>query len=145
MFPIKSLQDLEKISKEVKWQYFEKLVGWIFEQNDFEVGVNQVILFEKASGVLRRQFDVIAKRFNKTFLIECKKWKGNRYKASALKRAVESHIEKATLFKEKRKEEIIPVIVTMLQEDIIEHEGVPIVPIDKLNTFINHHEEFIDK
>ena len=136
MFPIKSLEDLERLSKEMKWQYFEKLVGWIFEQNDFSVEVSRVFVYPEG----KRQYDVIAKRFGKTFLIECKKWK--RSNVSAVRKAVEDHIEKAGLYAINQKEEVIPMVVTLLQENIKEHECVPIVPVDKLNTFINQRELF---
>ncbi len=131
MFPIKSPGDLERLSKEMKWQWFEKLVGWIFEQNGFEAEVNRVIVFPEG----KRQFDVIARRFGKAFLVECKKWK--RPNSSALKNAAVKHLEKCGLFGERNPGEAIPIVVTMLQEDIKEHLDVPVVPIDKLNTFIN--------
>lgn len=133
MFEINSLEDLEKLSVEVKWQYFEKLVGWVFEQNNFSVQVNKVFVL---SGK-RRQFDVIAERFNDIFIIDCKKWKGNRYKSSALKKAIEKHIERCELFPTEKKK--IPLIVTLMQEDIQEVNNVKIVPIDKLNVFINDY------
>jgi hypothetical protein len=137
MFKINSLEELAKLSKEVKWQYFEKLVAWIFEQNDFKVGVNKVITFEGK----RRQFDVIAERFRNLFLIECKKWSGKRYRTSQLKKAVKEHLEKCLLYKEKYNKEIMPLIVTLIEEDIKTYEGVHIVPIEKLNTFINRFDE----
>ena len=137
MFPIKSLEDLEKISKEAKWQYFEKLAGWIFEQNDFEASVNRVIIFENDGEKRRRQYDIIAKRFDRMFLVECKKWSGGRYKTSALKEAAASHREKTDLFNDEYGTEAIPLMVTFMQEDITEHEGVKIVPMGKLNFFLN--------
>ena len=137
MFPIKSVDDLERLSTEMKWQYFEKLVGWIFEQNDFSVEVSRVFVYPEG----KRQYDVIAKRFGKTFLVECKKWK--RSNSSAIKKAIEDHLEKTKLYTEKQKEEVFPLVVTLLQDNITEHEGVPIVPVDKLNTFINQYEELI--
>ncbi len=137
MFPIKSIDDLKRLSKEMKWQYFEKLVGWIFEQNEFSVEVSRVFVYPDG----KRQYDVIAKRYGKTFLVECKKWK--RSNSSAIRKAAENHIEKTKLYSEKQKEEVFPLVVTLLQENIKEHECVPIVPVDKLNTFINQYEELI--
>ena len=129
MFPISSLEDLQKLSQEVKWQYFEKLVGWVFEQNDFSVKVNYV------SKNPKRQYDVLAEKFNKIFLVDCKKWKGKRYKSTQLKYAVEKHIERCSLFPTEKEKS--PIIVTLMDEDITEHSGVPIVPIQKLNSFLN--------
>lgn len=135
MFPIKSPDDLQRISREAKWQWFEKLVGWIFDKNGFEADVNRVIIFREDGKRKRRQFDVIAERFGKTFLVECKKWK--RPNSSGIRNAAERHLEKSDLFKRENKGEVIPVVVTLMDENIIEHNGVPVIPIDKLNTFIN--------
>lgn len=132
-FPIKSISDLEKISEAVKWQYFEKLVEFIFHENGFDVKQNIIV---KDGYGIKRQFDVIAKRYKITFLIECKKWKGKKERTSALKGAVKKHIERCQLY-EGVNGPGIPVIVTLLEEQIIEHEGVLIVPIMKLNNWIN--------
>ena len=131
MFPISSIEDLQKISLQAKWQYFEKLVGWIFEQNDFKVKVNFV------SRNPKRQYDVVAEKFNKVFLVDCKKWKGGRYKTSQLKSAVEKHLERCSLLQTKSQK--IPIIVTLLDEDMTEYNSVPIIPIQKLNTFLNRN------
>ena len=129
MFQISSLEDLQTLSKQVKWQYFEKLVGWIFEQNGFSVKVNFV------SKNPRRQYDVVAEKFNKIFIVDCKKWKGNRYKATQLKYAIKKHLERCGHFEAEKQK--TPLIVTLLDEDITEYGGIQIVPIDKLNTFLN--------
>ena len=60
---IKTIEDLEQVSKEAVWQNFEVLVGFIFEANDFQVNVNKVRTFNKK----RRQYDVIAKKNNRTY------------------------------------------------------------------------------
>ncbi len=136
MFPIKSLEDLQRISREAKWQYFERLVGWIFEKNDFDVDVSRVFVYPKG----KRQFDVISERFGKTFLVECKKWK--RSNSSALRKSAEKHAEKCMLYGKDMEGETIPLLVTLLEEGITSHMDVPIVPVDKLNAFINNINEF---
>lgn len=138
MFQINSIEELQNLSKQVKWQYFEKLVAWIFEQNDFKTEVSVV----KSFSGQKRQYDVIAKRFENLFLIECKHWSGKRYKTSLLKKVIEEHLEKCKLFKKIYKKPVIPIIVTLMQEDIKIHNHIPIIPIDKLNTFINSFESF---
>ena len=60
MFAINSLSELESLSQKVRWQYFEKLVAFIFEQNGFDVKQNTVIV----KGKTRKQFDVIAVRYD---------------------------------------------------------------------------------
>lgn len=130
---IMNAETLEEVSKEVIWQNFEKLTAFIFEKNDFQAAVNTV----KVSGKRRRQYDVIAKKSNRTFLIECKKWAGNRYRLSALKAAIEKHNERTEFYNIITKENTTPILVTLIEEEIQFYEGVPIIPILKLNSFLN--------
>jgi Holliday junction resolvase len=130
---IKSIEDLEKVSKAVVWQNFERLVSFIFEENGFQVKTNTVKTFNRK----RRQYDVIAKKNNEIFLVECKKWAGNRTRLSALKAAIEKHKERTEFYKNLTKEHAIPIIVTLIEEEIKFYEEVPIVPISKLNSFLN--------
>lgn len=136
MFPIKSIADLDRISHAAKWQHFEKLVAFIFAENNFEV-IQNVIL--KSNGT-KRQFDVVAKANNKTFLIECKKWKSSKEMLSAIKSAVAKHIERCTLYSELHGQETIPLLVTLAETEINEHKGVFIVPVMKLNSFLQEFD-----
>jgi hypothetical protein len=130
---ISSIDELETVSAEVIWQNFERLAGFIFEKNDFTVKVNTV----KTCNKKRRQYDVIARKNNRTFLVECKKWAGSRYRLSALKRAIVQHKERTTFYESIMDEDAVPVIVTLIEEQILVHEGVPIVPVTRLNAFIS--------
>lgn len=134
---IKSVEDLDRISKEVIWQNFERLAAFILEKNDFNVKINAVKTFNKK----RRQFDVIAKRGSQTILVECKKWSGNRYRLSALKKAAVQHKERTAFYKCIAGEDAIPIIITLIEEEILFYEGVPIVPIHKLNSFIGEMDK----
>jgi Holliday junction resolvase len=129
---ITSIEDLEIVSEEIIWQNFERLAAFIFEKNEFKVITNSV----KTGNKKRRQYDVIAWKSNQTFLVECKKWAGNRYRLSALKKAVEQHKERTTFYESIMNEDAIPVVVTLVEEEIRLYEGVPLVPIQKLNSFI---------
>jgi hypothetical protein len=138
---IKTIEDFQKVSGEAIWQDFERLAAFIFAENDFHVKTNTV----KTSNKKRRQYDVIARKNNKTFLIECKKWSGNRYRLSALKTAVKKHKERCEFYRNLSDENPIPVIVTLIEEEILIFESVPIVPISRLNSFINEEDnEVID-
>ena len=92
----------------------------------------------------RRQYDVIAKRGNKTILVECKKWAGNSYRLSALKAAAQKHKERSEFYKVLTNEAAMPIIVTFIEEEILIFEGIPIIPIFKLNSFINEKERGVD-
>jgi hypothetical protein len=137
---ITSIDDLETVSEESVWQNFERLAAFIFEQNDFRVTVNAVKTLDKK----RRQYDVIAWKNDRTLLIECKKWAGNRYRLSALKSAIVRHKERTAFYEHITNETAIPVIVTLIEEEIRVYEGVPIVPVTRLNSFINEIDNHLD-
>ena len=79
---IHTIEDLAVVSEEVVWQHFERLAAFIFEKNGFRVKVNTVKTHQKT----KRQYDVIAWKGNQTFLVECKKWAGNRYRLVSTKK-----------------------------------------------------------
>ena len=136
---IQSLEDLAVVSEEVVWQNFERLAAFIFEKNNFLVKVNTVKTYQKT----RRQYDVIAWKGDQTFLIECKKWAGNRYRLSAVKKAVEQHKERTRFYAAITHEDAIPLLVTLIEEEIRFYEGVPIVPVQKLNGFVNELDGYV--
>jgi len=135
---IQSIEDLAVVSEEVVWQNFERLAAFIFEKNNFRVSVNTVKTHQKT----KRQYDVIAWKGNQTFLVECKKWAGNRYRLSAIKKAVEQHKERTAFYAAVTNEDAIPLLVTLIEEEIPFYEGVPIVSIQKLNSFVNELDGF---
>ncbi|HUH79140.1 MAG TPA: restriction endonuclease [Methanoregula sp.] len=137
---IGSIGDLETVSEESVWQNFERLTGFIFEKNDFRVTVNTVKTLDKR----RRQYDVIARKGDRTFLAECKRWSGSRYRLSALKKAVLQHKERTAFYEEIAGGEPVPLIVTLIEEEILVFEGVPLVPVTKLNAFIGELDRHAD-
>ena len=138
---IQSLEDLAVVSEEVVWQNFERLAAFIFEKNNFRVKVNTV----KTHNKTKRQYDVIAWKGNQTYLVECKKWAGNRYRLSAVKKAVEQHKERTTFYAAITHEDAIPLLVTLIEEEIQVYEGVPIVPVQKLNGFVNELDGYLQE
>lgn len=129
---IKCISDLKRASSDVVWQNFEKLTAYIFEQNEFSVEINIVKTLKRK----RRQYDVIARKVDGTILVECKKWSGHRPRLSALKRAIEQHKERCEFYRTVTGSQSFPVVVTLIEEEIKSYEGVPIVPILKLNSFL---------
>ena len=130
---IQNPEDLAMVSEEGVWQHFERLAAFIFEKNNFSVRVNTV----KTHNKTKRQYDVIAWKGNQTFLVECKKWAGNRYRLSAIKKAVEQHKERTLFYAAVTNEDAIPLLVTLIEEEIRVYAGVPIVPVQKLNGFVS--------
>lgn len=129
---IRSAADLQSVSEKSVWQSFERLAAFIFEENGFAAERGRVI----TCGKRRRQFDVIARKGGRIFLAECKRWSGSRYRLSALLRAVEQHRERCEFYSAATGERARPVIVTLIEEEVQFHDGIPIVPIHKLNSFL---------
>lgn len=122
------------------WQHFERLTAFIFEQNGFRVCVGTVKTLDRK----RRQYDVIARKNGRTFLVECKRWSGNHYRLSALKRAVVQHRERVQFYEEITQEDAVPVVVTLIEEEIRMFDGVPLVPVHRLNAFIGEMDNLAD-
>lgn len=122
------------------WQHFERLTAFIFEQNGFRASVGTVLNRNSR----RRQYDVIARKGGRTFLVECKRWSGSRYRLGALKRAVVQHRERVQFYEEITEEDTVPVLVTLIEEEILVFEGVPLVPVHRLNAFIGELENCAD-
>jgi len=122
------------------WQDFERLAAFIFEKNGYLVTVGTV----KTRNRQRRQYDVIARKDGRTLLVECKRWSGGRYRLSALKRAVGTHRERALFYESITGEDAVPVIVVLIEEEIRVFEGVPLVPVHRLNAFIGELDAYPD-
>jgi protease II len=136
MFEINSVEELEKLSEKVTWQYFEKLVAFIFEKNGFETQQNVVLTKDKE----RRQYDVIAKKNNITYVVECKRWKSRAGVVSAIQDAVDIHLDRGKFYSELFPEEqTYPLLVIPLQGMPEQHQEVLIVPLLSLNWFLNNN------
>ena len=48
---INNMEDLDKVSKEIVWQNFEKLTAFVFEENNFQVEINSVRTLKKKKTV----------------------------------------------------------------------------------------------
>ncbi|MBR9679404.1 MAG: restriction endonuclease [Nanoarchaeota archaeon] len=114
--------ELEEFLKKTGWQSFEKLVANIFEEHGYSTKINTVLK--------NTQIDVIAKKYGKKIVIECKKWKTNN----------STKIKKETT-KQKRRVELInadeAIIVTLKEFKEKEINKVKIVPLNKLNNYLN--------
>lgn len=129
---IASAEDVLSVGRESSWQDFERLVGFIFEENGFDVSVNVVKVFKRGKKKKRRQYDVVAKKPGVLLVVDCKKWAGNRYRLGGIKSAVSLHRERTRLLDRKG----VPLIVTLIEEEISVHDGVTIVPVEKLNSYL---------
>ncbi|MGV8127337.1 MAG: hypothetical protein ACP5PV_09030 [Methanothrix sp.] len=61
-----------------------------------------------------------------------------------MKAAAQKHKERSEFYKFLTNEAAMPIIVTFIEEEILIFEGIPIIPIFKLNSFINEKERGVD-
>lgn len=144
---------LEEVMDSVNWKDFESGISEIFSENNFKTRRNFRFKTKR-----RYEIDLIAVRGKNVFCIDCKGWSRGRHKTVALKRAVENQEErinefhkflKANLIARKmigvtNDAKIIPLVVTLYEESIIKHSSTWIVPSQKLNSFLNEFENFVE-
>ena len=131
---IRSGKTVEEVLTLVGWEEFEEKVEEIFKLHNFKTIRN--FRFKTAK---RFEIDIIAEKRNLLFVIDCKQWNKGRYKASALKKAAEKNLERSRELQSTligRNKKVIPIIITLFDEAIYEYEGVYIVPLFKLNSFL---------
>lgn len=103
------------------------------------------------------EIDVVGVRGRTIIAIDAKMWGVRSGKGSALKTAAEKQktrtLELSSELDRLSKKltsltngsyTIFPVLVTWLVEDVELHEGVPVVPIFKLNSFIHELDNYED-
>ena len=56
---------------------------------------------------------------------------------------VEQHKERTLFYAAVTHEDAIPLLVTLIKEEIRFYEGVPIVPVQKLNGFVNELDGYV--
>jgi Holliday junction resolvase-like predicted endonuclease len=134
------------------WQEFEDYVAAAFDLHDFFVHRR----FRFAT-TRRFEIDVVAARKPVLFCVDCKHYGIRLGKSSILRVAVEEQIQRtealASTFAAHQAAlncvgwqdcMLLPLLVTMLSEDLVFHESVPIVPVARLNAFLLAYHQRID-
>ncbi|MEM5834491.1 MAG: restriction endonuclease [Candidatus Aenigmatarchaeota archaeon] len=144
---------LEEELKSFDWKNFEKIVQEIFEANGFIVKRNFRFKTKR-----KYEIDLIAVKEWFNFCVDCKRLGKGRYK--------KSEIIKAAIKQEERTEELkkflgknliakeslkvksmrfYPLLVTLFEEEVVKEKegGTFVVPIWKLNSFLNEVESYI--
>lgn len=153
MHSIQLGQPERQILDSLTWQEFEEFVSAIFDRHNFSVHHRYRFTITR-----RYEIDVIATRKPILFCVDCKHYGIRRGKSSILRNAVEEQFKRtkalATQFAAHqaklnclgwRKVKLLPLVVTMLHEELIFHEKIPIVPATQLNAFILDYDKALDK
>ncbi len=129
---IRKTKEIERVLKNYDWKDFESFVEFVFQQHDYETKRNFRFKTDK-----RYEVDIIAEK-NVIICVDCKRLSSGRSKRSFLKNSAERHkkrTEELGKFSKKDKK-LLPLIITLMDEDIIEYQNVIILPIWKINDFI---------
>lgn len=130
-----------EICKYLDWKDFEMLSSEILKWHNFDVILNYRLRSPT------RQIDVIGKKLSLALIIDCKHWRRNSY--SALFDAVKKQKERGMMLYRKKSlkgiTKVSPLIVTFVPIAFGQVDGVPIVPIQLLNSFLLDFEFHIEK
>jgi Holliday junction resolvase-like predicted endonuclease len=139
--------EIERVVNLLTWKDFEGLVANILTQNDYRC----VESFRRrgTSETKGMEIDVIGHKGNSIIAVDAKMWGSRTGKSSALKTAAEKQKERTKRLCEmmpRLSEKIggvangqytlTPLLVTWMVEEVIIHDGVPIVPVFNLNSFL---------
>lgn len=143
----------ETVGRWLRWRDFEKLCREAFELNNFKV----LPTFRFKAEDRWYEVDLLALKPPLMMAIDCKSWDLGRGGSSTLRKAVDRQVERVEAlaknflkFKERFEaggcDEIllVPSIVTLFEKTLRMHRGVSIVPIFKLNNFIQEIYQHLD-
>ncbi len=139
--------DAEKVVQHMTWKDFEGLVAGILERNGYRCTESfRHVGNENVNGM---EIDVIGVKGRTILSVDAKMWGIRKGKASALKSAAEDQFERTKRLRNQLdvvsekvgglksgNYELTPVLVTWFVEEIRFHEGIPMVPMFKLNSFV---------
>lgn len=127
-------EQIEDTVRDINWQEFESFVATVFKENDFDVFQN--FRFKTKSNY---EIDILSVKDNFVIAVDCKQWGRGRYKKTAIRESVSKQLKRVKELKKVLIGEnirILPLLVTLFEEDIIEHKKVWIIPVWKLNEFL---------
>ncbi|MFP3908649.1 MAG: restriction endonuclease [Archaeoglobaceae archaeon] len=124
----------------MSWQEFEELVKGVFDSHDFHTKFRVVFKDERG----KSEIDVVAQKFGLVIAIDAKKYSEWWHRSSALKRQAEKHLERCERYSQFTGEEVIPIIVSFIDDQIFDHWGCIVVPMEKLNDFLLNFYAYLD-
>jgi len=136
------------------WREFEEFTAAIFDAHGFLTRHP----FRFSTERRRFEIDVAAARLPYIFCADCKHFGVRPGKASSLRAAAEAQIGRVEALASHfpshqaslgclhwKTAMLIPLLVTLLHEELVFHSGVPVVPAALLNTFLLTFHEHLDE
>lgn len=129
--------DIVQIGRVLNWKDFEAFASNVMKELGYRIETN--ITFTKP----RFQIDVIGIFSNSALVIDCKHWKDSNY--TMISRAAVNQIRRTRLLTEKRVDIscALPVVLTLHNCTNSVAEGIPVVSISNLPSFLSHLEDHI--
>jgi len=144
---------LMEVASRLTWRDFEAFCSKAFEAHGYTTTASLRFKWTGRS----YEVDVAAWRRPILAVVDCKEWGLRAGKASQLRRAVDRHLERSEALanalpslKERLRvpsgveAHVVPCLVTLLEEALLVHRGVPVVPVSKLNSFIQELHAYLD-
>jgi hypothetical protein len=130
--------DIHECSKLLSWKDFEYFASELLNLFEYSTRVNIVLSKPRA------QLDVIGIKNNFAITIDCKHWKYNN--KTSLSMYAEKQIRRTMLWfqREKTITRVLPMILTLYSSNFGFINGVPIVPILTLKSFLNEFDKYED-
>jgi Holliday junction resolvase-like predicted endonuclease len=137
--------DIEVISNLLCWQEFEEIASYALKNNGYTVQNN--VRFKH--GGRRWEIDVVGCKKPLVVCVDCKHW-GHAIATSALTKIVNAQVDRTEAFADSlpnvklqipctqwEKAKFVPVVLSLLQGAYKYVHEVPVVPVLKLQDFIN--------
>lgn len=123
--------DLDRIAKSLAWREFEDYCAMAISAAGY--GVRRNVRLRKPT----RQIDIIAESPSLVLSIDCKHWRRGSGESS-LKGPAEAQAERTRLYARglPAGKRLLPVLITMVDNQPRVVEGVPIVPLQALREFL---------
>ncbi|MGN6560117.1 MAG: NERD domain-containing protein [Candidatus Nitrosocosmicus sp.] len=129
--------DVVNICSKLNWHDFELFSSELLKIHGYSVYSNFRLTKPK------REIDVIGIKQRKALLFDCKHWK--KKSITGLKQIIEKQKNRCKLFLQTSKMDIenaYPIILTFLPNNNEFIDGVPVVSINKLNSFLLEFDNF---
>ena len=129
----------EEVSRLLSWQEFEKLAGALLRAAGFTVSENVVLTRPRA------QIDVVARGTSAILSIDCKHYRREQG-PSSLRRVAQAQLKRSSLLRAKSQDKlpIVTVILSMSEPEGKFEEGVAVVPIRTLRSFLSTLDSYYD-
>jgi|Deesub1362A_J573_1020465.scaffolds.fasta_scaffold00065_70 hypothetical protein len=126
---------------DISWQEFEEKVKAILESNNFKTDFR--VVFKDEEG--RAEIDVVAEKFGLILAVDAKRYNRGWQRRSALKREAQKHMDRCSRFSKIVKSMVIPVIVSLIDDELYMYEGCIIVPFRSFNDFLLNLHYYLEE